>query len=203
MAKKRFRWLSAAAAVAAVATAAVLVTGAYGGSKANGGIIIDGTTGTVVNIDPANEYDYDSFTVDLLMFQGLYGFPHGAKLAPVLATGCSHSKDLKTWTCQLRHGVKFANGDSDDVGRREVLVRPRAEDQGRPGHLHPALVPEEHVDERAVQVIFHLTTAATPIWPYILSTNAGYVVDMKTFPGEHDPGEHRRRRTSSAPARTS
>ena len=68
-------------------------------SAAASNVIIDGTTGTVVNIDPANQYDYDSFTLDLPLFQGLYGFPHGAKLAPVLATGCKASEDLKTWTC--------------------------------------------------------------------------------------------------------
>ena len=74
-------------------------------------IIIDGTTDTVVNIDPANEYDYGSFTVDLLIFQGLYGFPNGAKLQPVLATGCKASANLKTWTCGLRKNVKFADGN--------------------------------------------------------------------------------------------
>jgi hypothetical protein len=78
-----------------MAVTAALAATAYGGSKAaaNSKIVIDGTTGTVVNIDPANEYDYDSFTVDLPIFQGLYGFPSGAKLKPVLATGCSHNSD--------------------------------------------------------------------------------------------------------------
>ena len=107
---KRRKWLLLAVAVAAVAAAAGT---AYGGGKASKAlpVIVDGTTGTVVNLDPANQYDYDSFTADLNMYEGLYGFPNGAKLSPVLATGCSHSADLKTWTCQLRHGVKFSNGD--------------------------------------------------------------------------------------------
>ncbi len=177
---KRRKLLLAGLAAAAVAVAAVLATSAYGGSKSSG-IIIDGSTGTVVNIDPANQYDYDSFTVDLNIFQGLYGFPHGAKLQPVLATGCTHSKDLKTWTCQLRHGVKFANGDpmtSADVKYSFDRVQKIKGDQGiytlltylkstttnRP--VHRRLPPD----------------GADSIWPYILSTNAGYVVDMKTFP---------------------
>src|SRR5881398_3282217 len=96
-------------AFTAVVTIVVGVIGAGVGGAARSGADsasatthIDGTTGTVVNIDPANEYDFDSFTVDLNIFQGLYGFPNGATLEPVLATGCSHSTDLKTWTCQLR-----------------------------------------------------------------------------------------------------
>ena len=79
MGKRRMRWLLLGVSVAAVAVAAALAASAYGGSKSSG-IIIDGTTGTVVNIDPANEYDYDSFAVDLNIFQGLYGFPNGATL---------------------------------------------------------------------------------------------------------------------------
>ena len=120
MPKRAFRWLPAV--LTAVAAAAILLVVAGCGDSGGGANstnsagssarIIDGTTGTVVNIDPANEYDYDSFTVDLNIFQGLYGFPNGAKLAPVLATGCNHSADLTTWTCQLRHGVKFSNGDA-------------------------------------------------------------------------------------------
>src|SRR5579862_2651969 len=105
MGKRRFSWLSAVLAVAATAAIVLLAAGCGGGGGGGGGSstssnssaqIVDGTTGTVVNIDPANEYDYDSFTVDLNIFQGLYGFPNGAKLQPVLATGCTASKDLKT-----------------------------------------------------------------------------------------------------------
>src|SRR5207248_9167458 len=51
MGKRRMRWLLLGVSVAAVAVAAALAASAYGGSKSSG-IIIDGTTGTVVNIDP-------------------------------------------------------------------------------------------------------------------------------------------------------
>src|SRR5579875_2076560 len=183
MAKRRLRWLSAGVVVAAVAAAAVVATGAYGGSKANSGIIVDGTTDTVVNVDPANEYDYGSFTVDLPIFQGLYGFPHGAKLAPVLATGCSHSKNLETWTCQLRHGVKFSNGDpmtSADVKYSFDRVQKIKGDQG----IWTLLTYLKSTSTKGpYTVVFHLT-APDSVWPYILSTNAGYVVDKNTFPAD-------------------
>ena len=200
MGKKRSRWLVLAVSVVAVAAAAALAASAYGGSKA-GGIIIDGTTGTVVNIDPANEYDYDSFTVDLLMYQGLYGFPDGAKLKPVLATGCSHSKNLKTWTCQLRHNVKFSRRCRDDVGRREVLVRPGAGDQGRPGHLDAAERPPEHVDAEPVHrhlppEVAVLDLAVHPVDERRLHRREGQV--SRRTRSSRTPTS----RISSAPART-
>jgi peptide/nickel transport system substrate-binding protein len=183
MAKRRFRWLLAGSAVAVLAVTAAVASTAYGGAKAKP-IIIDGTTGTVVNIDPANEYDYDSFTVDLPIFQGLYGFPSGAKLKPVLATGCSHTKNLKTWTCQLRHGVKFSNGDpmtSADVKYSFDRVQKIKGDQG----IYTLLSDLKSTSVKGKYgVVFHLK-APFSVWPYILSTNAGYVVDRNTFPADH------------------
>jgi peptide/nickel transport system substrate-binding protein len=182
MAKRRVRWLLTGSAVAAIAVAAALAATAYGGGKAgNNKVIIDGTTGTVVNIDPANEYDYDSFTVDLPIFQGLYGFPTGAKLKPVLATGCSHTKNLKTWTCHLRHNVKFSNGDpmtSADVKYSFDRVQKIKGDQGIWTLLTYL---KSTTTSGPYTVVFHLTNPDS-IWPYILSTNAGYVVDKNTFP---------------------
>src|SRR5205807_3753027 len=81
-----------------------------GTERASASTLIDGTTDSVTNIDPAGQYDYGTFTLDVLTYQGLYGFPRGAKLQPVLATGCTASSNLKTWTCSLRKNVKFSDG---------------------------------------------------------------------------------------------
>src|SRR5438876_4372496 len=174
------RAVFAGALAACVAVIAVAASQSFASHRSSS-VIIDGTTGTVVNIDPANEYDYDSFTVDLPIFQGLYGFPSGAKLAPVLATGCSHTKNLKTWTCHLRHGVKFSNGDSmtsADVKYSFDRVQAIKGDQGiwtLLTYLKSTTVSGPYT------VVFHLT-APDSVWPYILSTNARYVVDKSTFP---------------------
>src|SRR5438105_5816036 len=182
MGKRRFRWLLAGSAVAVLAVTAGLAATAYGGSKAgNNKIIVDGTTGTVVNIDPANEYDYDSFTLDLPIYQGLYGFPTGAQLRPVLATGCGHTKNLKTWTCHLRHNVKFSNGDSmtsADVKYSFDRVQAIKGDQGIWTLLTYL---KSTTTSGPYTVVFHLTKPFS-VWPYILSTNAGYVVDKSTYP---------------------
>src|SRR5437899_10610022 len=93
----------------ALAAFVVLVVGVIGAGagqsartgteRASASTLIDGTTDSVTNIDPAGQYDYGTFTLDVLTYQGLYGFPRGAKLQPVLATGCTASSNLKTWTC--------------------------------------------------------------------------------------------------------
>jgi peptide/nickel transport system substrate-binding protein len=67
----------------------------------------------------ADEIDGESIRVCSQISEGLYGFFSGSLIAePRLATGCTPSADLLTWTCTLRQGVKFHNGatlDASDV----------------------------------------------------------------------------------------
>jgi peptide/nickel transport system substrate-binding protein len=167
--------LASLAAVAVVAGTSLAGVSSHGSARASS-VIVDGTTDTVVNIDPANEYDYGSFTVDLLIFQGLYGFPHGAKLQPVLATGCKSSANLKTWTCGLRKNVKFSDGNpmtSADVKYSFDRVLKIKGDQGIYTLLSNL---RSTTTSGPYTVVFHLK-APQSTWPLILSTNAGYVVE--------------------------
>ena len=55
--------------------------------------------------------------VCIQVFEGLYGLKGGnAEAAPLLATKCEPSADGLTWTCALRTGVRFHNGESFDAG---------------------------------------------------------------------------------------
>ena len=149
-------------------------------AAAASGIIVDGTTDSITNIDPANEYDYGSFTLDLPLFQGLYGFPKGAKLRPVLATGCKHSRNQKTWTCSLRHGVRFSDGSrmtAADVKFSFDRVIKIHGDQGIDSLL--ANLARTTVKGRYT-VVFHLKQPQST-WPLILSTNAGYIVPRSKY----------------------
>jgi peptide/nickel transport system substrate-binding protein len=173
--------LASLAVVAVVAGQSLASAGSHHSAKASSSVIIDGTTDTVVNIDPANEYDYGSFTVDLLIFQGLYGFPNGAKLQPVLATGCKASTNLKTWTCGLRQGVKFSDGNtmtSADVKYSFDRVLKIKGDQG----IYTLLSNLASTTTSGPNtVVFHLK-APQSTWPLILSTNAGYIVEKSKYP---------------------
>src|SRR6185503_15443980 len=112
MTKNRFSWRAAmVVAVLGLVAAAVVAASAWArGGHAQASVLVDGTTDSVTNIDPANEYDYGTATLDLLIFQGLYGYPHGAKLEPVLATKCVAKSGNKSWTCGLKRNIKFSDG---------------------------------------------------------------------------------------------
>ena len=186
MASNRFSWRVAVAlaALGLVAVAVVAASAWARGGHAQATTLVDGTTDSVTNIDPANDYDYGTFTLDLLIFQGLYGYPHGSKLEPVLATRLRAEGEHDHLVLHAAAERQVHRRHADDLGRREVVVRPGDQDQGRPGHLRAALQPEEH-DARTgtYGVTFHLKSPQST-WPFILATNAGYIVPKALYPAD-------------------
>jgi peptide/nickel transport system substrate-binding protein len=183
MISKRFSWRVAAAlaALGLVAVAALAASAWARGGHAQATTLVDGTTDSVTNIDPANEYDYGTFTLDLLIFQGLYGFPHGAKLEPVLATKCAPKGTNATWFCTLRRNVKFSDGTpftSADVKWSFDRVLKIKGDQGIYALLSNL---KSTTTNGAYGVTFHLKSPQST-WPFILSTNAGYIVEKNLYP---------------------
>src|SRR3954454_16145949 len=109
----------------ALSTAAVMLgAAACGGSSSGGGsgnnntsgnsgqTIIWGSTDKPVSYDPAKAYDLPSWNVIYNVYQTLVRVdPKTLKTVPDAASGCDHSKDFKTWTCTLKDGQTFSNGD--------------------------------------------------------------------------------------------
>jgi peptide/nickel transport system substrate-binding protein len=98
---------------------AVVLLGANAGRSALGGssassTLIDGSTDSITNIDPAGTYDYGTFTLDYNVFEHLMQYRNGPKLEPELATKCFPVGSAKTWRCDLRKGVTFQDGSSFD-----------------------------------------------------------------------------------------
>jgi peptide/nickel transport system substrate-binding protein len=185
MAKRKFRWLLTGSALAAVAIAALLSASAYGSAKA-GKIIVDGTTETVTNVDPAGNYDYGTATVDYMVFNRLLTSGPGTNLAPrpELATKCSSSPNLKTWTCTLRKGIKFSNGDaftSTDVKfsfDRTVAINDPSGISSLITNLASTTTSGKY------KVVFHLKHPQST-WLSILTTTAGsMIVDHNTYPAD-------------------
>jgi peptide/nickel transport system substrate-binding protein len=175
---RRLAGLSVLVVLAVVA--AVVGTG-VGRSASNATTLVDGTTDSVTNLDPANEYDYGTFTLDLLMFEGLYGFPNSAKLKPVLATKCVPKPNLSTWRCSLRRGVKFTDGSSFDSGDVKWSFDRVVKIHGDQG-IYALLSNLKSVSTNGTYgVTFHLKTPQST-WPFILATNAGYIVPKDTYP---------------------
>jgi peptide/nickel transport system substrate-binding protein len=185
MNSKRFSWRAVVVvAVLGLAAAAAVAASAWArGGHAQATTLIDGTTDSVTNIDPANEYDYGTYTLDLLIFQGLYGYPHGSKLEPVLATGCVPRGTTATWFCTLRRNVKFSDGSpmtSADVKWSFDRVLKIKGDQG----IYALLSNLKSTSTNGTYgVTFHLKSPQST-WPFILATNAGYVVPKSLYPAD-------------------
>lgn len=180
--RSRVRYLVALGA-GALALAAVAATGAMGApQRSTASTILDGTTDTVTNVDPAGNYDYGSGTVDILIYQHLLDLNAGSTIpSPSLATGCTHNPAVTVWTCTLKKGVKFSNGDpftSTDVKWSFDRVNKIHDPSGIWGLISNL---KSVTTNGPYSVSFHLSTAQST-WPYILSTGAGEIVDHKVYP---------------------
>jgi peptide/nickel transport system substrate-binding protein len=150
--------------------------------SAAGATLVDGTTDTVVNIDPAGNYDFGSGTVDYQIFQHLLEAGPGSLTPhPVLATKCGFKGNLRTFICTLRKGVKFHNGhrltSADVVWSFKRVVKIHD-----PSGIDTLLENMKSIAAKGkFRVIFHLKRAQAT-WPEILTTGAGLIVPKGVYP---------------------
>jgi peptide/nickel transport system substrate-binding protein len=85
-------------------------------SPANQQVLVYGSVGSPVNLEPGNITDGNSLIVQQQIYDRLLEFKPGTTdLQPSLATDYSVSPDGKTWTFKLRPGVKFHDGTDFDA----------------------------------------------------------------------------------------
>ncbi len=191
--------------ILAVGGAAALVAGLAacgsnrdddGGSNASGSYTM-GTTDTVTAVDPAGSYDLGSSTLQYSIFQTLQTIPAGST-TPVgdAAKSCSYS-DPKTFTCTLKPGLKFSNGDpltSSDV----AYSFKRALDIGDPNGAAIYLLGDIAATDKkgnvtglapgAIEtpddttVIFHLSKPDVTFQALLTYPGTGAIVDEDVFP---------------------
>ncbi len=184
----------AALALSGVAVAALALS-ACGGSTsatdtASGGTasssLTIGTTDKVTTLDPAGSYDNGSFAVMNQVFPFLMNTPLGSPdVKPDIAVSASFTSPTE-YTVKLKPGLKFANGDdltSSDVKfsfDRQLAIMANGADQGNgPASLLYNLASTDAPDPTTV--VFHLKTANDQVFPQILSSPAGPIVDEQVF----------------------
>jgi peptide/nickel transport system substrate-binding protein len=186
----------ALAAAATFAAAALVLAGcSAGGSNAgadgdggSSGTINIGTTDKVTTLDPAGAYDNGSFAVANQVFPFLMNTPYGSPdVEPDIAESAEFTSPTE-YTVTLKPGLKWANGNdltSSDVKfsfDRQVKIA----DENGPSSL---LYNLESVDaEDDTTVVFNLKQPNDQIFPQILSSPAGPIVDEESLsPDELTP----------------
>jgi peptide/nickel transport system substrate-binding protein len=164
-----------------------------GGTPSGGKTIIWGSTDKPVSFDPAGSYDLPSWNVIYNVYQTLVRInPDTLKVEPDAAQSCTSSQAGKTWTCTLKPGLKFSNGDpvtAQDVKFSFDRILKINDPSGPAGLLQAggsdtAKKKDFTVDATdASTVVFHLQKPNL-LWNQYIATGAGAIVDSKVFPAD-------------------
>jgi len=169
---------------AGLAVAALVLAGCSGtpaeDSGASGPLTI-GTTDKVTTLDPAGSYDNGSFAVQNQVFPFLMNTPYGSPdVQPDIAVSAEFTAPTQ-YTVTLKPDLVWANGNkltSSDVKfsfDRQLAI---AADNG-PSSLLYNLKSVDAPDDTTV--VFNLIAPDDQIFPQILSSPAGPIVDEESF----------------------
>src|SRR3954469_18991972 len=177
----------ALAATAGIAMTALALTACGGGSdnggsgSSSGDTLTIGTTDKITSIDPAGSYDNGSFAVMNQVYPFLMNTPYGSPdVKPDIAESAQFTSPTD-YTVKLKSGLKWANGHdltSSDVKfsfDRQLAIA----DENGPSPLLYNLASTDAPDPPPV--VFHLKSENDQIFPQILSSPAGPIVDEEVF----------------------
>jgi peptide/nickel transport system substrate-binding protein len=178
--KKRALGVFAGTAVFALALAGCAPSGGNTDSDGDGAILV-GTTDKVTTLDPAGSYDNGSFSVQNQVFGFLLNSPLGSPdVEPDLAESAEFTTPTE-YTVTLKPGLKFANGNdltASDVKFSFDRTIAIADPNGASSLLYN-LESTDAVDDTTV--VFNLINGDDQVFPQILSTFPGLIVDEEVF----------------------
>ncbi len=174
-------------AVGALGVSALLLAGCSGGGSTDDGgsssdePIIVGTTDKVTTLDPAGSYDNGSLAVQTQVFPYLVNTDYNStEVVPDLAETAEFTSETE-YTVTLPAGLTWANGNdltSSDVKfsfDRNLAI---ADPNGASSLLYN-LDSVEAPDDTTV--VFHLKSANDQVFPFILTSFPGAIVDEEVF----------------------
>ncbi|HEY3955973.1 MAG TPA: ABC transporter substrate-binding protein [Streptosporangiaceae bacterium] len=178
--------------VVTVGTAAAMaVAGCGGSSPGHGGnssssskTVVMGTTDRIVSLDPAGSYDIGSGTPELNIYQQLLKIAPGGTQPVPDAASCAwqDAKNPVTYICTMKPGQRFSNGDPLTAADAAYSFR-RVLKIASPNGPASLLATMKTVTSSGDKVTFTLT-GPNAVWPYVLTSAAGYLVDPKVFPAD-------------------
>lgn len=157
-----------------------------GGDGGGSGSLLIGTTDKITTIDPAGSYDNGSFAVMNQVYPFLMNTPYGSpEVEPDIAESAEFTAPNE-YTVKLKPGLTFANGNeltSSDVKftfDRQLTILANGADEGNgPGSLLYNLDSVAAPDDTTV--VFTLKKPDDQLFPQILSSPAGPIVDEDVF----------------------
>lgn len=176
----------ALAGISALALTACTGPSGGGGTSTGdaGGAISYGTTDKVVTLDPAGSYDGGSFMVMNQIYPFLLNYAPGtADATPDIAESASFTSPTE-YTVKLKPDLKFANGhtlDSSDVVFSFNRVK-NINDPNGPASLLSNMEKIEATDPTTV--VFTLAAGNDQVFPGVLASNPGPIVDEEVFPAD-------------------
>ncbi|MFC9993339.1 ABC transporter substrate-binding protein [Nocardia sp. NPDC127526] len=156
-------------------------SGRTGDGGGGAGLVI-GTTDRIFALDPAAAYDNGSLAVETQVYQYLLNFgPGDTKPKPDAAEKCEFTTPT-VYQCKLKSGLKFVNGNPLTANSVKFSFDRMLgiNDPNGPAVLLNNLDKTEVVDELTVN--FTLKVANDQTFPSVLPTQAGVLVDEKSFP---------------------
>ncbi|MEU7298408.1 ABC transporter substrate-binding protein [Streptomyces exfoliatus] len=182
--KTHNKWLTAPLAAG---LAAALLSGCgteQGGAGGSGNGVRVGMSDEILATDPAAGYDPGSWLLFNNVFQSLLAFPKGgSEPEPEAADKCGFSAGSTVYTCTLRDGLTFSNGNkltSEDVKYSFDRALKIADPAG-PAPLLSTIEKIETPDERTV--VFRLKVPDAT-FPSKIASGAGSIVDHREYPAD-------------------
>ena len=150
-----------------------------------------GTVESFSSLDPAGAYDYGSWLLYYNIYQGLMSYQPGAtEPTPDAAQKCGFADaGDTTYTCTLRSGLKFSNGDPLNAAAVKFSFD-RVVEIGKLGHDNGSGVSTllstltSVTTDGDLGVTFHLNTADAT-FPDRLASGVGEIVDPKVYPSNN------------------
>lgn len=153
--------------------------------------LVYGTTEKVIDLDPANAYDFHTWEIFYNIYQGLLSYPAGkTNIVPGLAESYDVSGDGKSYTFKLREGLKFTDGTLLDAAAVKWSIDRVIALKGDPSWLVTDFVDSVDVVDK-YKVKFNLKNPVA-YFPSLVASVPYYPVNPNIYPKDkiiRDPSE--------------
>lgn len=153
--------------------------------------VVYGTTEKVIDMDPANAYDFHTWEIFYNIYQGLLRYPPGkTNLVPGLAKSYDISADGKEYTFKLRKGLKFTDGTPFDAHAVKWSIDRVIALKGDPSWLVTDFV--DHVDVVGKYAVKFVLKNPVAYFPSLAASCPYYPVNPNVYPKDkiiRDPSE--------------